>query len=447
MNTLQAAADALAAGRISARALAEEALARIAAPEGQGKAAFITVYEEAARAQADAMDALRRAGRAPSAYAGIPISIKDLFDVAGETTRAGSRVLAEAAAAQTTAPAIARLIAAGFVLVGRTNMTEFAFSGLGINPHYGTPLSPYARGEQHIPGGSSSGAAVSVADGMCLGAIGTDTGGSCRIPAAFCGITGFKPTQARVPLAGALPLAPTLDSIGPLANSASCCAVLDAVMAGEALGIPPARELHGMRLVLPENFAFEHLDAATERALDAAIPWLERQGVVVERRHMACLDAIADANSTGGFAAAEAFAWHETLLRERAHAYDPRVASRILPGGAMPVADYIRLQAVRLGIIRQFEAEMQGFDSMVLPTTPIAPPKLAAFADDAEYRRLNFLALRNPSCINFLDGCAISLPCHGAGAAPAGLMLAAPGFRDAALLGCAISIQRALQKR
>ena len=233
MRTIEQHAQALADGRTTSRALVEQCLARIADPNGEGARAFIKVHAEQARAMADAMDTLRRAGREPSRYAGIPVSLKDLFDIAGEATPAGSRVLADAPPATAHAPVVQRMLAAGFVPVGRTNMTEFAFSGLGINPHYGTPCSPWDRAARRIPGGSSSGTAVSVSDGMAVAGLGTDTGGSCRIPAAFCGIVGYKPTARRVPITGVLPLAPSLDSVGPLAPSVACCAVIDAVLAGE----------------------------------------------------------------------------------------------------------------------------------------------------------------------------------------------------------------------
>src|SRR6266436_2228910 len=236
----------LAAGRTSSRALIEAALARIADPPGEGTRSFVAVYAESARAAADAQDRLRKAGYVASPLAGLPVSIKDLFDVAGEVTLAGSKALDDRPPATRDAPVVARLRASGAILIGRTNMTEFAFSGVGINPHYGTPGNPYDR--QLIPGGSSSGAAMSVSDGGAVVAIGTDTGGSVRIPAALCGIVGFKPTQKRIPRDGATPLSTTLDSIGPLANSVACCAIADAVMAGELPEPPPAASAAGLRL-------------------------------------------------------------------------------------------------------------------------------------------------------------------------------------------------------
>ena len=209
-------------GRTTARKLVEECIARIADPAGEGQRVFIHVDKDAAIEAAEAMDRLRKANAAPSRFAGIPVSIKDLFDIKGQVTRAGSRALEDSAAgARPMRPVVARLRRAGFIVIGRTNMTEFAYSGIGINPHYGTPKSAWQRGVGHVPGGSSSGAAVSIADRMAYGALGTDTGGSCRIPAAFNGIVGFKPTQRRVPLDGGVPLSFTLDSFGPLARSVS----------------------------------------------------------------------------------------------------------------------------------------------------------------------------------------------------------------------------------
>src|SRR5262245_32546999 len=272
-TVLSLAAD-LAAGGINSRALVEAALARITDPSGEGARTFTKVYAEQARAAADAQDKLRNAGYVASPLAGLPVSIKDLFDVAGEQTLAGSKALDATPPAERDAPAIARLRAAGAVLIGRTNMTEFAFSGVGINPHYGTPGNPHDR--SLIPGGSSSGASVSVADGQATVGIGTDTGGSVRIPAAFCGIAGFKPTQHRVPRDGVTPLSTTLDSIGPLANSIACCAITDAVMAGEPPAAPEPMPIEAMRLAVPQSYVLEGLGPDVANAFDAACRALSR---------------------------------------------------------------------------------------------------------------------------------------------------------------------------
>src|SRR5437763_5689918 len=281
--TLAALADDLAAGATSARKLVEECLARIADPAGEGPRAFIHVDKDAAIEAADAMDRLRKVDAAPSRFAGIPVSVKDLFDIKGQVTRAGSRALEDSAPAEADAPVVSRLRRAGFIVIGRTNMTEFAYSGIGINPHYGTPKGAWNRSVGHVPGGSSSGAAVSIADGMAYGALGTDTGGSCRIPAAYNGIVGYKPTQRRVPLDGGVPLSSSLDSFGPLARTAACCAVLDAVLAGEAVVPLRPRPIKGMRLAVPTTVALDDLDDAVARTFERALATLSRQGALIER--------------------------------------------------------------------------------------------------------------------------------------------------------------------
>src|SRR3954468_19347782 len=281
--TLATLAADLDAGRTTARKLVEECIARIADPAGEGQRVFIHVDKEAALHAADAMDRLRKANAAPSPYAGIPVSIKDLFDIKGQVTRAGSRALEDSAPAEADAPAVARLRRAGFVVIGRTNMTEFAYSGIGINPHYGTPKGAWNRGEGHVPGGSSSGAAVSVLDGMAHAALGTDTGGSCRIPAAFNGIVGYKPTQRRVPLDGGVPLSTTLDSFGPLANTAGCCAILDAVLANEPIVPLRPRPVQGMRLAVPTTIALDDLDAEISGTFERALKSLADHGAIIER--------------------------------------------------------------------------------------------------------------------------------------------------------------------
>ncbi len=443
MKSLAHAAAALAEGRTTSRALVEDCLARIADPAGEGSRAFIKVHAEQARAQADAADALRKAGRA-GPLAGIPVSVKDLFDLKGEPTPAGSVVLADAAPAAANAPLIQRMLDAGFVILGRTNMTEFAFSGLGINPHHGTPRSPWDRANARIPGGSSSGAAVSVADGMAFAALGTDTGGSCRIPAAMCGIVGYKPTARRVPIAGVLPLSTSLDSIGPLANTVACCATVDAVLAGEA---PPAlvpAPLAGLRIAVPQNYVLDGLEPPVAAAFEAALARLSAAGAHVAPLRFAEIDEIPQANAKGGFAAAEAFAWHRRLLAAKEAGYDPRVSSRILRGQHMAAADYVELIGLRADIIRRFDLATRDWDVLAMPTCPLLPPRIADLADEAEYTRANLLQLRNPTVGNFLDRCAISLPCHRPGEAPVGLMLMGETMGDARLFRIAAGVEATL---
>src|SRR6516164_6634094 len=305
--TLAALAADLGAGRTSARQLVEECLARIADPAGEGQRTFIHVDRHSALEAADAMDRLRKANAAPTQFAGIPVSIKDLFDIRGQVTRAGSRALEDSAPAENDAPVVARLRRAGFVLIGRTNMTEFAYSGIGINPHFGTPKSAWQRNVGHVPGGSSSGAAVSIADRMAYGALGTDTGGSCRIPAAYNGIVGYKPTQRRVPLEGGVPLSFTLDSFGPLANSVQCCATLDAVLADEAMPQVRPRPIKGMHLAVPSTVALDDLDEAVTKTFERALESLSRAGAQIERIEVPEFLDVGIMNTKGGFAASESY--------------------------------------------------------------------------------------------------------------------------------------------
>jgi aspartyl-tRNA(Asn)/glutamyl-tRNA(Gln) amidotransferase subunit A len=444
--TLAKLADDLEAGRTSARKLVEECLARIADPAGEGQRTFIHVDKDAALDAADAMDSLRKANAAPSRFAGIPVSIKDLFDIRGQVTRAGSRALEEGATpAAQDAPVVARLRQAGFVVIGRTNMTEFAFSGIGINPHYGTPKGAWNRGEGHIPGGSSSGAAVSVVDGMAHGALGTDTGGSCRIPAAYNGIVGYKPTQRRIPLDGGVPLSFSLDSFGPLARSVDCCASLDAVLANEPVVPLRPRPIKGMRLAVATTVALDDLDDAVAKTFERTLVTLSRAGALVEHIEVPEFLDIGVMNSKGGFAAAESYAWHRYLLTSRGDVYDPRVSVRILRGEAISAADYIDLLNARRSLVARAAARLASYDALVMPTTANTPPRIADLADDKAFTVENMRSLRNCSMINMIDGCAISLPAHREGEVPVGLMLASSGGADRRIFELAAGMEATIR--
>jgi aspartyl-tRNA(Asn)/glutamyl-tRNA(Gln) amidotransferase subunit A len=443
--TLASLADDLAAGRTTGRKLVEECLSRIADPAGEGQRVFIHVDREAALAAADAMDGLRRANAAPSRFAGIPVSIKDLFDIKGQVTRAGSRALEDTAPAEADAPVVARLRRAGFVVIGRTNMTEFAFSGIGINPHFGTPKSVYRRDIGYVPGGSSSGAAVSVADRMAYGALGTDTGGSCRIPAAFNGIVGYKPTQARVPLDGGVPLSSTLDSFGPLANSVQCCAILDAVLADEPIAALLPRPIKGLRLAVPTTVVLDGVDDAVSATFERVLDTLSKHGALIERIEMPEFLDVGVINAKGGFSPAEAYAWHRYLITSKGDIYDPRVASRILRGETISAADYIEILAARRSLITRATARIAPYDALMMPTTPNTPPKIADLADDQAFTRENLRALRNPSMINNIDGCSISLPAHREGEIPVGLMLAHSAGNDRRLFEIAAGVESVIR--
>jgi aspartyl-tRNA(Asn)/glutamyl-tRNA(Gln) amidotransferase subunit A len=444
LPTLAKLAADLAAGRTTSRALVEAALERIADPAGEGKRAFLKVYAESARAAADAQDRLRVAGYVASPLAGIPVSIKDLFDVAGERTLAGSRALDDTPPAKADAPIVARLKAAGAVLMGRTNMTEFAFSGVGINPHYGTPGNPWDR--KRIPGGSSAGAPISVADGMAAVAIGTDTGGSVRIPAALCGTVGLKPTQMRIPRDGATPLSSTLDSIGPLANSVACCAIADAVMAGEPARVPPGAETTGLRLGVPKAVMLDDLDPDVAAAFARTLSLLSRAGARVVDLALTELLDYEGINAKGGFSPPEAYAWHAPLIARRGADYDQRVRQRIERGRNMSAAEYVTLCHQRLDLIARVDRRTAELDALIMPTVPLVAPPIAAFDKDEVFWRVNSRILRNTSIINFLDRCAITLPIHQPGTAPVGLMIVGGHGEDRRLLSVAQGIEAAIER-
>jgi aspartyl-tRNA(Asn)/glutamyl-tRNA(Gln) amidotransferase subunit A len=439
---LEIAAD-LAIGRTTSRELVEAALAQIADPEGEGVRTFVKVYGDNARAAADAQDRLRKVGYIASPLAGLPVSLKDLFDVSGERTLAGSKALDDSPPVQHDAPIVARLRAAGAVLIGRTNMTEFAFSGVGINPHYGTPGNPHDR--RLIPGGSSSGAAVSVSDGGAVVAIGTDTGGSVRIPAALCGIVGFKPTQKRIPRDGVTPLSTTLDSIGPLGNSVACCALADAVMAGELPVMPAPIPVEALRLGVPQAYVLDGLAAEVATAFSATCTMLSRAGARVIDLPLSELGELHAINASGGFAPIEAYSWHKSLLERRGSEYDPRVRTRIERASGMTAVEYIQLRAARADLIARVAARTTGFDALLMPTVAITAPPIAAFERDEDYRRLNALLLRNTSVVNFLDCCALTVPIQTAGP-PIGLMIVGEHGADRQLLGVGRGIEAVVNR-
>jgi len=435
----------LAEGRTTSRALVEQALARIADPAGEGARAFLKVYADAARAEAEHSDRLRRSGVVRSPVEGLPVSVKDLYDVGGDVTRAGSKLLADAPPARPPSP-VARLRAAGAVIVGRTNMVEFAFGTTGLNPHYGTPKNPWDRKTGRVPGGSTSGGAVAQADGMCAMALGSDTRGSIRQPAALCGVAGFKPTAARVPREGAFPLSYTMDSIGPLASTIECCAAYDAVLAGEPADALPEWPARGLRLLVPKSSVLEDLDREVAAAFENALARLARAGVLVVERPVPAFDRQGEYFRNGGISGVEAYHVHRPRL-DRLGEYDPRVAKRITMGEQLSGADYVELVRLRASFIREVEALAAPFDAIVMPTAPCVAPTIEEVdASDEAYFRWNLRILRNTGLANFLDGCAATLPCHEPGSAPVGFMVCGPAGSDRRLLAVAAAIERALTR-
>ena len=382
----------------------------------------------------------------PAPLAGLPVSIKDLFDVAGQTTAAGSTVLANATPASADSVAVARLRAAGVVLAGRTNMVEFAFSGVGYNPHYGTPVNPADTSVEHVPGGSSSGAAVTVASGAAFAALGSDTGGSIRIPAALCGIVGFKSTARLVPTTGALPLSTSLDTVCALTRSVRDAVTLHEVLAARRVQIA-CKPLSSCRLAVTNTVMLDGMDSTVAEAFTRSLAVLRQAGAQIEEIALPQISELAAINATGGLSAVESYAWHRQLITANEAAYDPRVATRILRGASMSAADYIDLLGARQRWIARMQAAIAGFDAVLSPTVPIVAPAIASIrSDDQEFFRVNGLLLRNTAVVNMLDGCAISLPCHTPGQLPVGLMLWHAALHDDALLDLALQVEAALRQ-
>lgn len=409
--------------------------------------AYIRRFDDQARATARAVDALRAAGAPLPALAGQAVSVKDLFDVAGQPSTAGSAALLDARPAAADSPAVARLRAAGAAITGHTNLSEFAFSGVGINPHHGTPANAATRGLDdtvRVPGGSTSGGATTVASGAAWAALGSDTGGSIRIPAALQGLVGFKNTQRLTPLDGCIPLSPTLDTSCAITRS-----VRDAVLLHEVLAARPcpaqARPARLLRLAVPTTLMLDDLEPAVARAFDDALAALRAAGATIDLLPLPALSRLAELNAQGGFAAAESWAWHRQLLAERSDRYDPRVALRIRRGEAIGAADYLDLQAARRAWIRDVEQALAPYDAVLSPTVPLVAPALQPLLDsDDRFFATNARLLRNPSAINFLDGCALSLPCQARGQLPVGLMVWGLALADAQVLGTALTIEATL---
>jgi aspartyl-tRNA(Asn)/glutamyl-tRNA(Gln) amidotransferase subunit A len=417
----------------------ERATAIIDDPAGEGCRACVTIYRDSAVREADAADARARDGKTLGPLDGVIVSIKDLFDVAGETTRAGSKILEEEQPpAKQDAGVVRTLRAAGAVIVAKTNMTEFAFSGVGANPHYGTPGIPADR--KRVPGGSSSGAAVAAADGMCEISIGSDTGGSTRIPAALTGIVGFKPSKPRVSAAGAFPLSTTLDSIGPMAKTVAQCALADAVMAGEPAILPDVT-LRGISVGIVEGLPLKGMDNPVAEAFDTACANVQSAGVTLSRVHLPLIDDMIAVNTKGGIVPAEAYKLHKDRLTRRFADIDPMIAARIKRAEAISCEDYQWMLAERKKLVAAMDARLAAFDAVIMPTVPILAPTIEEVVAEEVFARKNALLLRNTSIVNFFDLCAISLPLKTSAGLPAGLSLVARHGRDRALLALAQAVE------
>jgi aspartyl-tRNA(Asn)/glutamyl-tRNA(Gln) amidotransferase subunit A len=425
----------------SARERLEAALSRIDDPKGEGVRACLTVYREQAKAAAEAADARAKAGISLGPLDGTIVSIKDLFDVAGEVTRVGSKIFAEEGKpAAADAPVVRRLRAGGAVIVAKTNMSEFAYTGIGANPHFGTPGNPADR--KRVPGGSSSGAAVAAADGMCEIAIGTDTGGSCRIPGALCGIVGYKPSRQRIPTDGAFPLSYSIDSVGPIARSVEACAKADAVMAGEKFAPNETVPLAGLRVGVVQGSPLENLDETVAKRFSDAIARLRQANARISEEKLTLLDEMAQVNSKGGVQPVEAFTVHRDLMSRRADAIDPNVRVRLERARNISAADYIDMVRERNRLIRLMDQRLADVDVLAWPTTPIVAPTMQEVAAADDFARKNAMLLRNTVIVNFFDLCAISLPLPREGGLPTSLMLVARNSQDQRLFRIAAAVER-----
>lgn len=433
----------LANGDMTREALVIDALEGAASKAAES--VFTKLYPEAALASARAADAAQAAGVVQPPLAGLPFTIKDLYGVAGETTMSGSVVCKGEPVQTEDATVVSRIRASGAAIIGKTNMTEFAFSGIGINPHYGTPVNPTDATVARIPGGSSSGAAVSVALGLAVAGLGSDTGGSIRIPAAVCGIVGFKSTQNRVPLKGALELSRSLDTVCAMTRSVQDCLTVDAVLSGALLPVRQ-RPLAGMRLAVPQTVVLDGMDDHVARIFSRTLAALSAAGAHIIEIPLTELAEIPKINTPGGLSPIEGYAEHHARLARAQDQFDHRVSQRMMLGATVTAQQYIKILDARRDWIVRVERVLESFDAIICPTIPVVAPVIAdLLASDEAFFKANGLLLRNTFTINVLDGCSFSLPCHQQGELPVGLMVSSVHGEDAKLAAVALAIESALK--
>ncbi len=474
MPTLRWLAEQLQTRHISAEALVSTALAKAALSEN----VFIQL-NPAILERAREIDCLRENGALAHknnaelpALAGIPITLKDLFDVQGEITLAGSKVLqSRATPARADSDVVAALRRAGLLLLGRVNMSEFAFSGTGLNPHFGTPKSIWDRHvddhvgdhvDDHVdghvgrlPGGSSSGSAVSVAEGIVAATMGSDTAGSCRIPAAFNGIVGVKPSFNRLSLAGMYPLSPTSDAPGPMGVDVDSCFLLDQLLAGQWNGMRDERgkmpdlaraDCSSLQLLVPEGVVMDDLDDEVINAYRTAVDALKGAGASISVAKFPAIDQCVEMFLTRSVVGYEALQIHQERLAQFGDEYDPEVKRRILSFENVRYEEQAQRYIDKANLVQEFAQGMRagGFHAVIYPTTPGVPPKMAVAQNPLHAASINLRCLRNTASVNYFDGCSVSLPCHQPGQAPVGLMVSCVHGDDAALYQIAGGIERVL---
>ncbi len=448
MTSLRTLSEALKTAEITSCELINNALAT-----AKLSASVFIELNEGLSSLAKSIDRARDKHDPVPALAGIPIALKDLFNVRNERTLAGSVVRKRLAQPETKdAEVIAPLREAGLLFLGRTNMSEFAFSGMGINPHYGTPLSIWDRQTGRLPGGSSSGSAVSVAEGIVVASLGSDTAGSCRIPAAFNGVVGVKPSYGRMSLKGIYPLSPTSDAPGPIAADVDSCYVLDQLMAGkwsgtDSLPVLSLREPRSLKFVVPEAEVLEDLDSDVHSAFYLALDYLREAGVHIRSEKMPVIDASIDLFNSKAIVLYEAYQHHQALLEQYGDAYDPFVQQRILAGKTISDEEQQARYRAKAEVVKLFNHHFRQLDAdaLLYPTTPCIPPAISETDDPDSATRVNLRCLRNAVAVNYFDGCAISLPCHRNSEAPVGLMVSSMNGDDEKLYSVSAGIEQILK--
>lgn len=372
--------------------------------------AWLARCDKAALDEARAADASARRDASAVPLAGAVLTVKACFDSEGWVTHAGSRVLAGGPPARADAALVAALRRAGAVRIAQTAMTEFAYGALGVNRAYGTPATPLDARRERVAGGSSSGAAVSVALGAADLSIGSDTSGSARIPAAFCGVAGFKPSRGRYPDAGMRFLSTTFDVPGILAATARMCRRVDAVLHGRAAGRPVPASIKDLHFIVPERFATDDVDPAVGQAFDTWLSRLSAQGARIERKRLDCAVEAGAVARAGGIIAAEAFMLHRTLMETAADRYDPLVGPRIAAGEHVRAHDYAAALLRLAALADAYHAELGDAHAVLTPTVPMLPPRIADLADETAYLAANARAFRLTEFANRLDLPSISVP-------------------------------------
>ena len=447
-------ADQVQKKEISVESLVTERLEKARQSEG----VFISINHDIVdKAQAidKLIDQAIQSAKPLSPLSGLPITLKDLFDVRGEITLAGSTVLKNIAkAAAQDCDVIAPLRNSGLLFLGRTNMSEFAFSGMGLNPHYGNPQSIWERETGRLPGGSSSGSAVSVAEGIVAATMGSDTAGSCRIPAAFNGIVGVKPSYGRYSLNNVYPLSPTSDAPGPLAVDLDSCFILDQVITGAysgagALPEPQPLDSNNLSLLVPESVVLEDLDDQVKAGFESALGWLEDSGVEIKYRPMPVIDRCVDMFFKRPIVGYEAWQHHQSLIQEYEDEYDPFVSQRLKNSRKVTEQEQqSRYQEkTELGIDFNRVMQQQQADGLIYPTVACVPPTIAEAMVPENTTKINLRCLRNTAAVNYFNGCSMSLPCNLPGDAPVGLMVSLSHNQDDYLYQVAATVEKILNDR